>query len=158
MNLLSKSLLTLLLAIAVCLSGCEDDDPSSAAENIDVSLSNLSTLGDVLVDENGMTLYFFTKDTDGSSACNGGCLDAWPVFYRADINVASILTAADFGMITRGDGSKQTTYKGWPLYYFGGDVAENDVTGEGVGGVWFVAKPDYTLMLANQENDRSEAD
>ena len=51
------------------------------------------------------------------------------------------LKAADFGTITRADGQKQTTYKGMPLYYFGGDKAPGDTIGQGAKDVWYVVNP-----------------
>jgi predicted lipoprotein with Yx(FWY)xxD motif len=51
------------------------------------------------------------------------------------------VTEGDFGAITREDGKRQTTYKGWPLYYYAGDKAPGDVLGQGLGNVWFVANP-----------------
>ena len=59
------------------------------------------------------------------------------------------LDSSDFATITRTDGSSQTTYKGWPLYYFAGDAKAGDINGDGLESVWFVGKPDYTVMLAN---------
>lgn len=101
-----------------------------------------------LTDSKGMTLYYFTKDVAGTSVCTGGCLQLWPAFYSQDITVPSELSASDFGTITRQDGSKQTTYKGWPLYYFARDTKPGDMTGEDVAKVWFVMKiPSYTVML-----------
>ena len=50
------------------------------------------------------------------------------------------------------DGAQQTTYYGWPIYYFSGDSAAGDVKGEGVNKLWFVAKPDYTVLFANKDN------
>ena len=35
-------------------------------------------LGDVLVDADGLTLYGFTKDADGTPTCEGDCAEAWP--------------------------------------------------------------------------------
>ena len=32
----------------------------------------------MLVDADGMTLYGFTKDEDGTPTCDGDCADAWP--------------------------------------------------------------------------------
>jgi uncharacterized surface protein with fasciclin (FAS1) repeats/predicted lipoprotein with Yx(FWY)xxD motif len=61
------------------------------------------------------------------------------------------LNAADFGTIDRGDGVMQTTYKGWPLYYYVNDTLPGSTMGEGRSGVWFVAKPDYTIMLTNNQ-------
>ena len=42
------------------------------------------------------------------------------------------------GTITRADGTVQSTYNGWPLYYFSGDSAAGDVNGQGVNDVWWV--------------------
>ena len=60
----------------------------------------------------------------------------------------------DFKAITTAAGTKQTTYKGWPLYYYspgGVQEAAGKTTGEGVGNVWFVAKTNYSIMLANAQ-------
>jgi predicted lipoprotein with Yx(FWY)xxD motif len=47
----------------------------------------------------------------------------------------------DYGIITRPDGSLQWTYKNRPLYGYRADQKPGDQLGEGVGGVWKVAKP-----------------
>jgi predicted lipoprotein with Yx(FWY)xxD motif len=107
-----------------------------------------SHFGSILADGNGNTLYFFSLDADGKSACTAGCLAVWPVSYNAGITLGTGLAASDFSSITRSDGSKQTTYKGWPLYTFSGDSAPGATNGDGIQGVWFVAKPDYSIMLA----------
>lgn len=102
-----------------------------------------------LTDSSGMTLYYFTKDVAGNSVCTGGCLNAWPTFYAPDLTAPSSLQASDFGTITREDGSSQTTYMGWPLYYFAGDKNPGDMKGENFHGIWFVEKvPAYTVMVA----------
>ncbi len=105
-----------------------------------------------LADSKGMTLYYYTKDANGQSACYGGCATAWPIFYDDSVSVPSSLNASDFGTITRTDGTKQTTYKGWPLYYWKNDKAAGDMTGEGVGKVWYVLKvPAYTEMISTSD-------
>lgn len=145
-------ILTIVVATLFLVSCSDDDDPVIELQN-GVELSTIGSLGQVLVDGTGRTLYFFSKDVSGESACVDGCLDSWPVYYEADLNIPAGLSASGFDVITRPDGTKQTTYKGWPLYYFSGDAAAGDVNGEGVGSTWFVAKPDYTVMLANQDVD-----
>ncbi len=105
-----------------------------------------------IVDSKGMTLYLFTKDVMGDSKCTGACLNAWPIFYQEQISVSSGLSSTDFGAITRDDGKKQTTYKGWPLYYFSSDVNPGDIKGEGVNKVWFIARPDYTILIADKDS------
>jgi uncharacterized surface protein with fasciclin (FAS1) repeats len=107
--------------------------------------------GSILTDSRGMTLYFHARDAKDISNCTGGCLNNWPVFYDANLRLDEGLDADDFGMIDRGAGVMQTTYKGWPLYYYVQDTKAGDVAGDGRGGVWFVAKPDYTIMLVNNQ-------
>jgi len=150
-----KSFLFILLGFSSLFSACSEEDdatpnPRGRDDTFQVNLANDSNLGSYLVNQDGRALYFFSRDVSGSSACEDGCLDAWPVFYRADFEMGSGLDQSDFGTITREDGELQTTYKGWPLYYYSGDTSPNQINGEGIGEVWFVAKPDYTLMLATQ--------
>jgi len=105
-----------------------------------------------LTDARGMTLYYYTKDAHGESVCYGNCEKAWPVFYTPTVATPPTLPASEFGTITRTDGSKQTTYRGWPLYYWQRDVKPGDVTGEGVGKVWYILKvPAYTVMISTSD-------
>jgi len=135
-------------AIVACSKDDNDNTPKA-----DIQITNNATLGKVMTDKAGKTLYFFSMDaTPGASACTGGCLAVWPVFYSANPTLGDTsLHAADFATITRADGAKQTTYKGWPLYYYASDAAAGDTKGENFNKVWYVAKPDYTVMLANKQ-------
>jgi len=116
-----------------------------------VKLAEDPGFGSILTDADGLSLYFFSRDTKDNSECLGGCLNAWPVFYQEDIVVGTGLEASDFATIDRTDGSKQTTYKGWPLYYYASDAAAGDSTGDGVGSVWYIAKPDYSVMYVRAQ-------
>ena len=111
-----------------------------------VKLVDNATFGKILTDSDGISLYFFSDDTKDTSECLAGCLNIWPIFYAEDLIVGSGLDSAEFGIITRTDGAKQTTYQGWPLYYYVSDVNTNDTLGDNVGEEWFIAKPDYSLM------------
>ncbi len=93
-----------------------------------------TSLGMILVDANGMTLYTFDKDVDGVSACYDDCAVKWPIVYAP----ADAVAEGDFGLTTRTDGTLQWTYDGMPLYLWFKDAAPGDVTGDGVGGVWHV--------------------
>lgn len=100
-----------------------------------------TTLGSILVDGKGMTLYMFTKDTANMSACTGACLVAWPPL----IGKPTMGTGVDdskLGSFTRADGSTQATYNSWPLYYWKGDAKAGDVSGQNVNAVWFVLDRD----------------
>jgi predicted lipoprotein with Yx(FWY)xxD motif len=105
-----------------------------------------------LTDDGGMTLYYYTLDTNGQSACYGGCAKAWPSFNAGSVAVSDPLMASDFGTVTRTDGSTQTTYKGWPLYYWYQDKKPGDMAGEGVHKVWYVLTvPAYTVMIGTNK-------
>jgi len=115
---------------------------ASLASAAALNVKTKDGIGSYLVDEKGMTLYLFKKDSAGKSACAaGGCLEKWPVFFAEKIEPAAGIDVAAIGVITREDGLKQTTYKGLPLYYFFKDKDVNDVNGQGVNNVWFVVAP-----------------
>lgn len=91
----------------------------------------------ILTNAEGLSLYTWDTDPDGASRCNGGCAANWPPHMAPD----SAHDAGDFTVVTRGDGAKQWAYKGRPLYTFIRDSAPGDVTGDGVGGTWHLARP-----------------
>ena len=102
-----------------------------------------TSLGKVVVDGKGMTLYIFTPDSGGKSVCNGDCAKAWPPLAAGGApTLGTGLDAEDFTAITRDDGSSQVAFYGMPLYYFAGDKAAGDVTGQGLGGKWYVVGAD----------------
>jgi predicted lipoprotein with Yx(FWY)xxD motif len=137
----------LLAALTVAAAGCGgSNNPSSGtaapattaaqkAGGTTVAVAS-SKLGNILVDGNGRTLYAFTKDKGGQSACSGQCASNWPALTgpaTAGTGVqASLLSTA-----MQADGKSQVTYGGKPLYYFAGDAKPGDINGQGVGNVWF---------------------
>ncbi|MDJ1480726.1 hypothetical protein QNI16_09550 [Cytophagaceae bacterium YF14B1] len=150
-----------LAVLAGLIVSCDDNDsPGPNKVTTQVKLATSSTLGSYLVDSAGYTLYFFTRDADGTNNCtSGNCMAAWPIYYKANLTQEMLgegLLLADFAEITTASGAKQLTYKGWPLYYYSptaNSVKElpGETKGEGVGGVWYVAKTDYTIMLASKQ-------
>jgi predicted lipoprotein with Yx(FWY)xxD motif len=92
----------------------------------------------MLVDQNGMTLYTYDKDSDGKSACNGQCAQNWPPLMAE----AGAKAEGEWSVITRDDGSMQWAYDGKPVYTFVMDKKAGDVTGDGKMGVWHVGKPE----------------
>ncbi|GAB3949370.1 hypothetical protein GCM10028805_25430 [Spirosoma harenae] len=134
--------------LATVLLSCKDEE--NPITTFDISVGTTS-LGKVITGDGGKTLYFFAPDVAGVSSCTGNCATVWPIFYKENPSLGAGLKAADFGTITRTDGSKQTTFKGWPLYYYQNDTKAGDVAGENVNNVWLVAKPNYTVMLASRQ-------
>ena len=102
-----------------------------------------STAGNIVVDAKGMSLYFFTKDVkdSGTSACTGGCLTAWPPALTTAATPSGEGITGTIGTITTPDGAKQLTLNGLPLYYYEKDKSPGDVTGQGVGEVWYLSDP-----------------
>lgn len=115
--------------------------PASAPATADAATLKLamadSSLGSILVDGKGMTLYLFTKDAPNTSNCTGQCLAAWPPLLGKP-TAGKGVDAAKLGSFTRADGSTQASYNGWPLYYWQADAKPGDVTGQKVNNVWFV--------------------
>jgi predicted lipoprotein with Yx(FWY)xxD motif len=114
----------------------------AAAMNHEVKLAEKAEIGKYLADSAGMTLYWFKKDSTGHSACAGTCVDNWPLFYREKVAPPSGLNVDEFGTITREDGAKQTTFRGYPLYYYKGDSTAGDTKGNNMMGIWYVVVPE----------------
>ena len=108
-----------------------------------VNVSANKFLGNYLVNQSGFALYYFLDDADGrgDSTCYEDCATTWPPFFAEKIVLPESLRSVDFSTITRTDGSKQTTFKGWPLYLSSRDGAEGDTFGNGQKGLWHVIDP-----------------
>jgi predicted lipoprotein with Yx(FWY)xxD motif len=118
----------------------EATEPASSGSATIVT-RDAGALGTILTTSDGFTLYTFDNDDPGSgaSACDASCAGTWPPFPVADATASG--ADGEIGTITRDDGSPQTTYNGSPLYMFSGDAAPGDTNGDGIGGIWHVAKP-----------------
>lgn len=154
------------LAVALLMAACGDDaegpnllagqndgqepdaDPDPVPGSNVAVVGTDTDLGRILVDANGMTLYGFTNDADGQSACTGTCADAWPpLAVGPDWEVGPELDSAIFNTYTREDGSEQLVVGPWPLYTFSEDTVPGDTKGQGSGGVWFVVSADDGTLI-----------
>jgi predicted lipoprotein with Yx(FWY)xxD motif len=147
---------TLLAVIgAVVIAGCGGGSGGSSSESTSgesavassgesggsgtIAGAEVSALGTVLVDAEGMTVYEFTEDSGTTSNCYGECEAAWPPVEASGKPTAGEgATAADLGTTKRKDGTLQVTYKGHPLYTFTGDEAAGEANGSELDGTWFV--------------------
>lgn len=144
-----------------CSSDNDSNTPPTVEVKKEISLSTSATLGTYLSDKDGRSLYFFATDANGQASCTGGCEAVWPAFNVDNLTADKLgagLTLSDFGTITTASAKKQLTYKGWPLYYYAPSVngantleSAGKTTGDGVGGVWFIAKPDYSIMIVRSQ-------
>lgn len=98
-------------------------------------------LGEVLVDGDGMTLYAFLPDAQGTPTCTDGCLATWPAF-EGPAGAGDGVDASLLGTVEHPSGVTMTTYDGWPLYRFASDTAPGDTNGQGLGDNWYVVAPD----------------
>lgn len=101
------------------------------------------TLGEFLVDNDGMTLYLFTPDTTSESTCYDECATAWPPLLTdtEDVTAGDGVDEALIGTTERKDGAMQVTYNDHPLYYYAQDSGPGDTTGQGVQDIWWVVNP-----------------
>jgi predicted lipoprotein with Yx(FWY)xxD motif len=104
----------------------------------------------IVVSSKGLTLYTFTADTGGTSACTDtACTKLWPPLLTTGAPVAGKgINRAKFGTIQRPDGSQQVTYYKHPLYFFHGgsgygarDRLPGQLHGQGLFSAWWVLSP-----------------
>jgi predicted lipoprotein with Yx(FWY)xxD motif len=119
------------LAFALLVSAA----PAFAAEPAKVMDTSA---GKVYTDEKGMALYTFDKDEANKSNCYDKCATNWPPFMAS----GDAKPEGEWTIVERTGGDKMWAYEGKPLYTFIKDTKPGDVTGEGVGGVWHLSKPD----------------
>ena len=127
--------------------------PATTGSAVTIKTATMTVKGKsltVLINNQGLTLYYNTSDT-ASSVCSGGCASAWPpvVSTSAPHSVATL--PGTLSLLTDANGS-QVTYNGHPLYIYSGDSAPGQTNGEGIGGVWFVASTDIAASSGNNSN------
>jgi predicted lipoprotein with Yx(FWY)xxD motif len=129
--------------------------PTPESPSITVQLSPF--VGSYLADDTGRALFTSGADLPGDcntppqSLCVADCLVSWPPFDAGSRVLPATLSDAGFGSIQRSDGTYQTTYLGWPLYYYKSDLTLGQMMGQGKGKTWHVAEvslPTVTIMKA----------
>jgi predicted lipoprotein with Yx(FWY)xxD motif len=140
----NKAFITAVVLAAAALIAAILGDASSAASQKGPKGALISihktSLGRVIADARGHTLYLFEKDKNRMSSCNGACLVYWPgVLTSAKPRAGAGVRASLLGVTKRADGRLQVTYAGHPLYRFVGDTKPGQTTGEGLtdfGAAW----------------------
>jgi predicted lipoprotein with Yx(FWY)xxD motif len=123
--------------------GGEAATTTTAATGAQTDLSLATTsLGPIVVDSAGRTLYRYEKDTGSTGTCVDACAKAWPPAAPSASPTKSAGITGAVTTSTRADGSMQLVLDGHPLYRYAADSATGDVNGQGVGGVWYAAKAD----------------
>jgi predicted lipoprotein with Yx(FWY)xxD motif len=118
----------------------------TAGAGFTVNVQTSPFVGAYLADATGRTLYTYGNDLPGDcntppvSNCITDCLISWPIFYDSARVLAPGLDAGAFGAILRADGAWQTTYYGWPIYYYKTDLLPGQVVGQGKAKTWHIAE------------------
>jgi predicted lipoprotein with Yx(FWY)xxD motif len=143
-----RRILAIFAVAALSLAGCGSDDgetttepeapPEEEASGPTLDLAT-TDLGEVLVDEDGMTLYMFVPDQkqDGTPTCYDDCAESWPAL-EGEASAGDGIDESLLGTAEREDGTLQVTYNNLPLYHFSGDENAGDINGQGLSDVWWV--------------------
>jgi len=170
------------LVLSSCLVACGGDDDTSPTpapeptpevvfprQNIAPETMGLVGTGSIFSTTEGLSLYVFDSDAQGSSSCNGiegdalgttddpdSCAGRWPPLLAG----SSAQASGNFSLIARNDGTMQWSFNGYPLYTFINDVSQGDINGDGVQGTWHLARPapvrtetlnDIPSLVGNEE-------
>ena len=112
-----------------------------------INVATDAKYGKILADSKGMTLYIYTKDSPDTSTCTGNCAKAWPpLLTSGSPKLGDGVNAPMIGSATLADGTKIVTYNHMPLYFWAKDTKPGDITGLGVGGVWYLVSPDGKIV------------
>ena len=167
---MSRTPLTLMASVAVipltalALASCGGSNDATAASAPPKTASGKpatlgvesTSLGKILVDGQGRTLYLFQGDTGTKSNCSGACATNWPPLTSANPTVGKGANASMIGTTKRSDGTTQVTYNGHPLYTFSGDSNPGDTSGQGVnafGALWYTLSPAGQQVTASPSNN-----
>jgi predicted lipoprotein with Yx(FWY)xxD motif len=116
----------------------------AAATGTTVSTGTTS-LGTVLTNAQGFTLYYFLPEQNSTiGACTGGCLTAWPPLVTTGTPTGSSAVTgalATVSVMVNGAAESEVTYNGWPLHTYASDTAAGQVNGQGIAGKWFAVTP-----------------
>jgi len=141
--------------LAVVAAGCGGGSPAGGTSHAATGgksmhaastvMARSTSLGKVLVDAQGRTLYLFEKDHGTGSTCYGACAAIWPPLTTGGHPVAGPgVAAAKLASSKRSDGKTEVTYAGHPLYTYAGDSRAGQVRGQGLdqfGAEWYVLAP-----------------
>jgi predicted lipoprotein with Yx(FWY)xxD motif len=91
-----------------------------------------NSLGTILVDSQGMTLYHLSGEQNGKFICtSSACVGVWHPLIAPSSGAPSGEGVA-LGTVKRPEGTVQVTYKGTPLYTFTGDQQPGETKGQGI--------------------------
>jgi predicted lipoprotein with Yx(FWY)xxD motif len=138
------------LLLAACGSSSTSSNTTSAAASTQpaaqigssssgaVVKTASNSLGTILVNSQGMTLYHLSGEVNGKFICTStACLGVWHPLIASSSGTPSG-EVGSLGIVKRPEGTMQVTYKGTPLYTFTGDHQAGETKGQGIKdvGIW----------------------
>ncbi len=117
--------------------------PTSGQQMV-VQAAQIPSVGQVLVDGQGFTLYYNAEDGPAETTCTGTCPEEWPPLTVPEgaQPAAAAGIPGQLGTFQRPDGTYQVTYSDppqydkVPLYTYSGDIAAGDRNGNLLLGIW----------------------
>jgi predicted lipoprotein with Yx(FWY)xxD motif len=142
------------LLVAACGSSSAPTKKSghATAAAVKISTATLPSVGTVLVNAQGRTLYIFVPDDAKAVTCVAACAENWPpaTLSSGQRPVAGgQVKQSLLGQDSNPTGSPVVTYAHWPLYTYDEDVGPGDDSGQAVdqdGGDWYVISPSGTVI------------
>jgi predicted lipoprotein with Yx(FWY)xxD motif len=153
-------------ALGAVAAGCSSSTTSSSSATSSPPTSSSaatvktasSSLGQILVDGSGRTLYLYKPDTSTTPTCTGSCASTWPADTTTGKPQVSGVSASLLSTTTRPDNhATQVTYNGHPLYFFSGDTKAGEVNGQGTMGIWYVVGPSGSAITTTSTTPNTPA-
>jgi predicted lipoprotein with Yx(FWY)xxD motif len=139
-------------AATACQAATNELNPSQEH----LGLAARPSIGQVLLDDAGRTVYLFEKDESDESYCTGACASVWPpVTTKGMPVVSSGVDAGKVTLIKRDDGLMQVAYAGHPLYYYQADSSSDDAYGQELdqfGAEWYAVTASGGTAEASSSN------
>ena len=117
--------------------------PATGAGQVQLVASTVEGLGAVLTDQDGHTLYRFSKDKSKppQATCDNACAETWPPLVSDTPALVAGVEAQLVSWVTRNDGRKQVTVGGWPVYRYAKDTGSGVALGQNVSADWAAITP-----------------
>lgn len=125
---------------------------SGSTSSVTINSATVGSLGTILVNSQGQTLYMFVPDNKSKVTCVGGCAAVWPpvsIPAGQKATASGTVKQALLGSDPNPSGGDVVTYNGWPLYTYITDTSAGQATGQGVnlnGGLWYVMSPSGAII------------
>ena len=126
------------LALVLAAPAASAGATTATGKTVKVSTAKVAGVGTVLTTSSGLTLYRFTKDSQGTSTCTGACATIWPpLLAPKGAHVSGPHGVKGLSLLKVGSGHFQVAFDKIPLYRYEGDKKKGQAHGQNVAGAWF---------------------